>query len=79
MLHMHVCPHCIHNLDCNQGLYRSPNVLEFDFVTQVPLTVLEFMTVFLNVLKTCFLCCYMIEPTVNDCVFCACGKLVKLF
>ena len=49
----------------NQGSHRSPNVLEFGFVTQVPLYVLEFMAVFL---KTRFLCCYV---NANYCLFCA--------
>ena len=30
------------------------NVLEFDFVTQIPLSVLEFMALFLNVLDNIF-------------------------
>ena len=44
-----------------QGLHRSLNVLEFDFVTQVPLNVLEFMAVFLNVLENI--------SSINDCMF----------
>ena len=38
----------------DQGLHRSQNVLEFDFVTQVPLDGPEFMAVFLNVLENIF-------------------------
>ena len=38
----------------NLHLHRSPDVLKFDFVTQVPLNVLEFMAVFLNVLENKF-------------------------
>ena len=46
----------------NQGSHRSQmflNVLEFDFVTQVPLNVFAFMAVFFNVLKNLFFCVAM--------------------